>query len=480
MNRLAAVIIPSYIILMVIIMMIVGRKSKSTMKEYALGGGGLPWFVTAGTIVASLVGGGNMIGYVGSYYQYGMQWVWLGFGLSVAILFIAFVTGPSIKNLELTSVAEIFVLRYGKNARIIASLLLMIGDFAVFCGMISSLAKLLSGYVGLSVQTAMIRSVLIFALSTCMGGFKGMAYTDVIQSILIFCGVVIVGVTAFVKAGGFVGISSLPVKYTNPFAQNIPLWTMVGNVVALMGMQFVSQSVIVQKVNATRSSQDAKKALIVVAICIAIVICGMVGSMGVSARVIFGESIEVADDVIVKLLGIMPSLLAAIYAAAIAAAVLTTANAMLMSSGLSFTNDVLGVIKPGLKEKTKVNITRVYVCIAAVLGYILVQFTPSVITWILLAYTIQNALIIPMYAGLLSKKISTKTGTVSLALSGLGILGWELAGRPFGLHSLFVGLAAALIAIIVGVAVDKNGATPEQCAMVEAFRENRAYHHAAE
>lgn len=102
MNRLAAVIIPSYIILMVIIMMIVGRKSKSTMKEYALGGGGLPWFVTAGTIVASLVGGGTMIGYVGSYYQYGMQWVWLGFGLSVAILFIAFVTGPRIKNLELT------------------------------------------------------------------------------------------------------------------------------------------------------------------------------------------------------------------------------------------------------------------------------------------------------------------------------------------------------------------------------------------
>ena len=480
MNRLAAIIIPSYIVLMVIIMIVIGRKSKSTMKEYALGGGGLPWYVTAGTIVASLVGGGTMIGYVGSYYAFGMEWVWMGVGLSLAILFIAFVTGPRIKNLDLTSVAEIFALRYGKNARIIASLLLMIGDFAVFCGMISSLAKLLSGYVGLSAQTAMIASVLVFVISTCMGGFKGMAYTDVIQSILIFCGVVIVGIAAFVRAGGIAGLSALPEQYTNPFVQNIPAWTMVGNAVALVGMQFVSQSVIVQKVNATRSSGDAKKALIVVAICIAIVICGMIGSMGISARVIFGDNIAVADDVIVQLLGIMPSLLAAIYAAAIAAAVLTTANAMLMSSGLSFTNDVLGVIKPGLKEKTKVNITRVYVCVAAVLGYFLVQFAPSVITWILLAYTIQNALIIPMYAGLLSKKISTRTGTVSLALSGVGILIWELAGRPFGLHPLFVGLAAALLAIIVGVAVDKSGATPEQSAMVDAFRENRAYHHAAE
>ena len=115
MNRLAAIIIPSYIVLMVIIMIVIGRKSKSTMKEYALGGGGLPWYVTAGTIVASLVGGGTMIGYVGSYYAFGMEWVWMGVGLSLAILFIAFVTGPRIKNLDLTSVAEIFALRYGSN-----------------------------------------------------------------------------------------------------------------------------------------------------------------------------------------------------------------------------------------------------------------------------------------------------------------------------------------------------------------------------
>ena len=59
MNYLAAIIIPAYIALMVLIMVIVGRKSSNSLKDYALAGGGLPWFVTAGTIVASLIGGGT-------------------------------------------------------------------------------------------------------------------------------------------------------------------------------------------------------------------------------------------------------------------------------------------------------------------------------------------------------------------------------------------------------------------------------------
>lgn len=249
MNYLAAIIIPAYIALMVLIMVIVGRKSSNSLKDYALAGGGLPWFVTAGTIVASLIGGGTMIGYVGSYYTVGMEWVWMGLGLASAILFIALVTGSRIKNLNLTSVAEIFAVRYGKNARLIACLLIMIGDFAVFCGMISSLARILSGYVGLSYNVAMILSVVVFVISTSLGGFKGMAYTDVIQSILIVVGVAVVGIMAFVKAGGFSGLSTLPENYTNPFATNIPAMTMIGNVLALAGMNFVSQSAIIQKVN---------------------------------------------------------------------------------------------------------------------------------------------------------------------------------------------------------------------------------------
>ena len=146
-----------------------------------------------------------------------------------------------------------------------------------------------------------------------------------------------------------------------------------------------------------------------------------------------------------------------------------------MSSGLCFANDILGTFKPDLSEKKRVMMTRVFVVFAAVLGYVLVQYSPDIITWMILAYTIQNAMIIPMYAGLLSKRVSARAGTISLAFSGVSILIWELVGRPMGIHSLFVGLAAGLLSILIAGVIDKTPLTAEQYAMVDAFRKNKSF-----
>ncbi len=477
MNRLAAFIIPAYLVIIVLLMIYFGRNTKGNLKDYALGGRQLPWFVTSGSMLASLIGGGTLVGYVGSYYQLGLEWAWMGLGCGLALLFIAFKIAPRIKNLELTSVPEIIGVRYGEKARLMASLLIMIGDFAVFCGMISSFATVISGYVGINYQVAMIIGIVLFILATFMGGFKGIAYTDLIQSILIIVGVVTVGILSFKYAGGFEGISSLGPKYTNPFTPNVPGFVMLGNVIALVGMNFVSQSTVIQKVNATRSAKDAKKAVVTFALLTTLAICVFIGVMGLSSRVIFGDSIENPDDVIIHLLGRMPALLAAIYAAAIVAAITTTANAMLMSSGLTFANDIVTAIKPDISGKKQVLATRCYVFAAAIVGYILVQFVPSVITWIVLAYTIQNALILPMYAGLLSKKIGPKTGFISMLLSGAAILIWEISGRPMGIHPLFIGLAISALVLLIGTAVSKEELTDTQSRIVDAFRAGDVFNH---
>lgn len=475
MNRLAAFIIPAYLLIIVLLMIYFGRNTKDNLKNYALGGGQIPWFVTSGSMLASLIGGGTMIGYVGSYYQYGLEWAWMGIGIGIALLFIAFAIAPRIKNLNLASVPEIFSVRYDQRSRIVASLLIMIGDFAVFCGMISSFARIVSGYVGLDYKTAMIMGVILFILATFMGGFKGIAYTDLVQSMLIIAGVTLVGLLALTYAGGFSGISQLGPKYLDPMTPNIPGMVMLGNVIALVGMNFVSQSTVMQKVNATRSAKEAKKAVVVYAILATVAIAGFIGVMGLSARVLFGDTIANPDDTIIMLLGKMPSLLAAIYAAAIVAAVTTTANAMLMSSGLTFANDIITSIKPDISPKKQVLATRIYVFAAAVLGYIFVQFVPSVITWMLLAYTIQNALILPMYVGLMSKKISSTVGFASLLISGAGILIWELVGRPFNLHPLYIGLASSIIVLLLGGAIHKSSLTKRQEAIVDAFTKGAVF-----
>jgi Na+/proline symporter len=404
-----------------------------------------------------------------------MEWGWMGIGIGISLLFIAFFVAQRVKNLNQTTVADMLVIRYGTGARCVAAGIIMIGDFAVFSAMIASFRKMISGYIGLSSGIALVITVLIFMISANMGGIKGIAYTDLVQSIIILLGVVLVGFMAFSRAGGFVGISQLGSKMLNPFTPNIPAFTMIGNVVSLVGMFFVSQSTLMQKINSTKSPEDARKAVVTMAITVTIGIVVFIGMMGISSRVLFGNSISNPDDVIVTLLSSMPVILGTLYAAAIISAVLTTANAMLLSSSMSFSNDLLRTFKPDATDKLLLVSSKLYIVAACALGYIVVQYIPGVITWILLAYTIQASLIIPLYAGLLWKRPSGRAGFISLLISGLSILIWEFIGKPFGIHSVFIGLATAAIALLLATFADKKSATPEQQLVVEAFRNNCEY-----
>lgn len=66
MNSLGAIVIPLYLFCIVGVAIYSGRGAK-TFKDYALASGKMPWYVLSATILASLIGGGVMMGYVGSF-----------------------------------------------------------------------------------------------------------------------------------------------------------------------------------------------------------------------------------------------------------------------------------------------------------------------------------------------------------------------------------------------------------------------------
>ena len=65
------------------LMAFIGRGTKGNLKDYTLGGKALPWYVTSGSMIASLIGGGTLMGYVGYYYQFGIEWLDGGSGCAL-------------------------------------------------------------------------------------------------------------------------------------------------------------------------------------------------------------------------------------------------------------------------------------------------------------------------------------------------------------------------------------------------------------
>ncbi|MBQ4539512.1 MAG: hypothetical protein II995_07905, partial [Oscillospiraceae bacterium] len=78
-----------------------GTKAKKTYKDFALGGNDIPWLVVAGTMFATTVGGGTMIGYVGNYKALGLQWMWVPTtGFCLGMVLAGFVLAPRLRALN--------------------------------------------------------------------------------------------------------------------------------------------------------------------------------------------------------------------------------------------------------------------------------------------------------------------------------------------------------------------------------------------
>ena len=460
-----------------------GTKAKKTYKDFALGGNDIPWLVVAGTMFATTVGGGTMIGYVGNYKALGLQWMWVPTtGFCLGMVLAGFVLAPRLRALNQVTTGDMLGIRYGNTAKMIASGLNCLGEIAVVVSMSSSFATMAGGYLGLNYDAALIGGIIIFYISATLGGLKGVAWTDAIQAIIIFFTVVIVAVLSWgslQQAGGF---AAIPANLMDPFAENMNWLTMSGNIISALLMSVCMQSLFIQRINATKSASDAKKATLFNAVmCGAFMVFG-IGLIGVTASITTPPEAS-GNNVITAILADMPTILGALYASSIIAAVLTTANSMLLSCSMCIVRDFMGVVKPELKndDKKQLLYSKVIMAVVAILSIFVVKAAPSIMSWILMVYTIIGCLAFPLYYGLMSKKPTPLSGVLGLAMGGGVAIIWEalnmFKARPEALanvHAVWFGLLFGIIGCFIGNFSSKKS-TPEQLAAVDAFSKGIAY-----
>lgn len=467
MNTISILVVMGYLTLIISTILYNGRKSKKSFKDYALAGGKLPWFVICGTIVASTIGGGSLIGFMGSFYEYGTMYFWLVLASLASYLILIFFLSERINRLQVYTIADIFEMRYGKGAQLVSGFINMFVGVAVGFGMISSFASLLSSYIGVDAALARVIGCLLFAITVTMGGLAGAAITGTIQAVVVIGGALIISVTSFMNAGGMEGISALPANMLDMGAPNIPpllFWGMVGS--SFFG-NFADQAALFQRINAARSPKDAKKALLLGAIMITVCM-GLVMIMGLSAKVMLGGGIG-QNEVISEMLKTMNPVISGIYVAAIIAAVVMTANAMYLSASMTFSKDLLKQFKPDISDKNMVLASRIFVWVVIAIGYFVIAYQPSIMKWILIGYASISCLVLPLYGGLVTKKATPASGKWSLALSITGVIVWEVLGSPWEINSLFIALSLGVIGFVAGT-FNKNGVTPEQLALVDRFK----------
>lgn len=197
-----------YLLLMLAIAYWASRRKAATAaqqgEDFLLAGRALPFWLTLGTTVATMVGTGSSMGAVGYAYQHGWAGTLYGLGGAIGILLLAWLFAP-LRELRFMTMSE--ELSYYVGASSTVKNLVAICIFIACIGWLG--AHILGGSMYLAWLTGIEQSnakLLIaagFACYVIIGGYTAVVWTDAIQALILFTGFIVMALFALDAVGGW-------------------------------------------------------------------------------------------------------------------------------------------------------------------------------------------------------------------------------------------------------------------------------------
>jgi SSS family solute:Na+ symporter len=500
-------------------------KSKTSEEDYYLAGRGQGVLVTALTIMATFFSSSAMLGVPGLVYKDGVGFLFfvLNLPLSGAAIYIL---GSRIWRLGkargYVTPADLVSDYYG-GSPLLRSLVALVGFLYVIPYIVMQIKA--GGYLAQRMfpeansitifgmeygvfEAGTIALSILTMLYVLIGGMRSVAWTDVVQGILLLTGMIVAGLATIMAMGGpasfFAQLSELPAE-----ALSVPGPSGAWSPWKLMTIcMFASLSTMIQpgqwmRYYAARSAKTLKKSALIFAV--ALPFCFLFGVMlvGLGARALYPPSAETGtllphptigsnagefDQVVVAMIqehvplligGGLGAIVVSLILVAVMAASMSTADSNLHALSAVLTRDVYDrFIRPKAGECERAWFGRTVIIVATLLALWLVglgdknpDFKPltliAQLMFVAMAFSCQ---LLPLAIDVLFIRRGTQTGAICGILSGIvvvflftpftSILGDSLAtsvkGLTSTLGSLFdTGFCGAAVNTIVFIGVSK-------------------------
>ncbi|XP_078050254.1 sodium-coupled monocarboxylate transporter 2 isoform X2 [Augochlora pura] len=168
------------------------RKNADAVREYLVGGQNMSIFPISMSLIASYISGISILGLPAEMYVFGTQF-WCGvISDSFVSLTMAFVYLPVFYGLGITSSYEYLKLRFNDAVRLMGCVIFLIKMLLYIPLVIYVPALAFNQVSGINLHAVAL-----------LGGLKAVVWTDAIQTIVMFGGVIIVAVYGTHRVGGF-------------------------------------------------------------------------------------------------------------------------------------------------------------------------------------------------------------------------------------------------------------------------------------
>jgi SSS family solute:Na+ symporter len=196
------VIIALYLISTIVVGIVIGMRMK-TGSDFFLGGRRLPWWAIGMSLVATDIGGTDIIGVGGAAYNHGLavanfEWI----GCIPAMIVGAFVFIPFFYRAGVYTIPEFLERRYNAGVRSVMAvcwLLFMACNLGI---MLLASAKMMSAVFGWNQVACILATAILVGGYTFVGGLAAVVYTDMIQCAVMIAGCLMVLVLGLIEVGG--------------------------------------------------------------------------------------------------------------------------------------------------------------------------------------------------------------------------------------------------------------------------------------
>lgn len=429
---------------------IFASKRAKSKEDFLVAGRSLPLPMFTAAMAAVVIGGGCTIGGTTLAYESGIGGIWVGGMYALSILLLAFLLRTKMSNMRILSTNEGIGIFYGPYARTVSAVITLIYLFMIAVLNVVSIGTVLSIMTGLSATVSMIIGGLIIVIYITIGGMYAVAFTDIIQFIVMTVGVIIIlPVLGLINVGGFSGLeASLPAESFD--LTDIGASRIIAYVFLLVPGFLVGQD-IWQKAFTAKSPKVAKRGTLIAAgyiffYAIATVIIGMCVAAAVS-------NLENSDLAFATAAATFcPGGIKGLVLAAALASIMSTANGGIIGSATVIFNDMISVKKPDMSAKKAINTTRVLIVIVSLCAVVCAIFIQSVLVALDVAYAyLSGCVFVPLVLAFLLKRVSARAGLVSLVASFVTV---TVLFFVFGITSTYPIIFGMIVSIVLFFAVN--------------------------
>lgn len=401
-------------------------------RDYFLAGGGLKWYFVAGSITLTNLSTDQLVGMNGA--QMALL-AWWELAAVFGLIMLTFIFIPVYYKYNCTTTTELLEKRYhNPHIRALISILFLAGNVFIFLPAILYGGSLfMSNLFGLDISLYIIAALfaVVGSAYAIFGGLRAVAVSDTFSGILLLGLAITVTIISLNAIGwDFSGIPKERLTLIGARDSDIPFATLFTGMIFIQMFYWSTNQTITQRAMASPSVGEAQKGILAAAAIRLLIIPPIIVLPGIVAFKLYGD---IGDETYGRLVGdILPTFLSGAFAAAIAAAVLTTFNSILNASAALW---VMDIHETYVNKRPNVKRLSLWVSIVMVLlGFAMIPIfnnpENSIIDLVQRLYGLLSMPILSAFiVGLLFRNVSAAAMIIAV-LYGVLFYGWST--NPFG------------------------------------------------